>query len=549
MRRSERSPYLLGFDTEDDTQGNPFLFTATHERGQFHARTRDGFLYRLEELARRVWDDGRVLEAWATNLEYDLINVFGLERMHEIRFRFGRSYLVSAQWRLIDFRDTVRHLPMGVAELGPLVGLKKLKRSKSLRYAMRDSAITFRAARFLHQTYKRFKTRPRTTLASTAYAIWAGQFFQEEVRAAPHEVRDAARIAYHGGRTEPFAIGSRDRVRVIDAASMFPWAMIQGPFPVVWGPYRSVRPGADPLPHGLYRARLTIERAPGAIPFRTDNGTVYPIGSWVTWITGEEALYLRELGEGCRILGGFEFLETVRPFDRYVQTLFDLKNRTRGPERTLYKLLLNALYGKFGQRGGRIVFQPLQLYEKRRNPPPARIWAGQAIYRVETPPPPWGNVLWAAIVTARARVRLHRELSRVRADGGVPLYCDTDSIIYSGGKRRYPKRAERAGDFESRGVYRSVRIEGKKEYGLEIRKGLWIVHAKGVPFAARPDFLTTGRARYQKPMRLLEASARGLRPNVWSEREKVRRVSYAGRRRTADGALAPLIVRSGEIIG
>lgn len=548
-RRSQRPRYLAGFDTEDDGKGNPYLFTCTHERGSFHATTRGEFLDKLHELARTVWARGELLEAWATNLEYDLVNVFGMERLGEVRFRFGRAYLVAATWKLIDFRDTVRHLPLSVAELGKLVGLKKLRRSKSLRYAMRDSSITYRAARFLHDTYARFKVSPRSTLASTAYAIWANVFFDREVMPAPPEIIEAARVAYHGGRTEPFLIGSRDRVKAVDVASMYPWAMTAGPFPVVWGPYRRASATDVPQATGLYRVRLVIRNAPGPIPYRTDNGTIYPIGAWVTWMTGEEVLYLRELGEDAHVLGGYVFNETVRPFDSYVETLFELKNKTRGSERILYKLLLNALYGKFGQRGGRIVFQSLRDYERRQNPPPARIWGGQAIYRVESPPPPWGNVLWAAIVTARARIRLHRELLRVRELGGVPLYCDTDSIIFNGaGSLRYPKKASAAGEFETRGAYRSVRIEGKKEYGLEIRKGLWIIHAKGIPGAdAKSDYLRTGRARFMKPMRLLEATARGMQPNVWSEREKQRRISYRERVRQADGTLAPLIVRLGRV--
>lgn len=550
VRRSQRPRYVAGFDTEDDSHGNPHLFTCTHEKGSFHATTRTAFLDKLRDLALDVWRSGKLLEAWATNLEYDLVNVFGMERLGEVRFRFGRSYLVAATWKEIDFRDTVRHLPVGVAELGKLVGLRKLRRSRSLRYAMRDSSITYRAARFLHTTYARFHVRPRTTLASTAFAIWDREFFDRTVYPAPPEIRKAAQVAYHGGRTEPFLIGSRERVRAIDVASMYPWAMTQGDFPIVWGPYRRVRAGDDPQATGLYKVRLSIKSSPGPIPFRTENGTIYPIGTWDTWITGDEALYLREIGEGVSILGGYLFLETCRPFDDYVSTLFTLKNKTRGSERVLYKLLLNALYGKFGQKGGRIVFQPLRAYEKRSDPPPARIWGGQAIYRVEGSPPPWGNVLWAAIVTARARIRLHRELLRVRASGGVPLYCDTDSIIFNGCPLRYPKKASAAGEFETRGAYRSVRIEGKKEYGLEVRKGLWIIHAKGIPGdVAKGDYLRTGHARFNKPMRLLEATTRGMQPNVWSVREKQRRVTYKERRRTADGTLAPLIVRSGRLIG
>jgi len=165
------------------------------------------------------------------------------------------------------------------------------------------------------------------------------------------------------------------------------------------------------------------------------------------------------------------------------------------------------------------------------------------IYRTEAPPPPWGNNLWAAIITARARVRLHQEILALRAAGARVLYCDTDSVMYTGIPPMHSMKAEKAGDFETRGVYKRLLIAGKKEYGLENESGTWEFHVKGVPFDERGPYLRSGYASFQRPTRLLEGARNGNRPNVWGLREKRRHVDYSSRARTRDGLLAPLIIR------
>jgi hypothetical protein len=543
----QRKPYLLAFDTEDDSHGTPFLFCAVHERGSYHTADRSEFLFYLRELATRQWNAGRQLEAWATNLEYDLVNLFGPERIAECSLRFGASYLVTARWKRVHFRDTVRHLPLSVKELGKLVGLPKLRRSSSVAYCLRDTTITYRTARFLHETFKRLRVRPRNTLAATAYALWSERFFDREVRSAPGEIVKAAREAYHGGRTEVFRPGMSGRVRVIDANSMFPWAMISDELPVPWGPYRKARLDDEAHPLGLYRVLVRSDIAVPILPVRMEDGTAYPNGAWQAWITGPEVLYCRARGVDVRIMGGFHFLEACRPFDSYIARMFQLKNQSRGPTRLMYKLLLNSLYGKFGQKGGRIIFQKLRDYERRPDPPLARIWNGLAVYRVESKAPPWGNVVWAAFVTARARIRLHREIERIRERGGTVLYCDTDSVFYTGARVRYPARAEKPGEFESRGTFRSVLIVGKKEYMIETRKGSWTAHAKGIPASVRREYLETGRASFQRPTKLRESVRTGDTPNGWKTRTKVRHASFNKRSRNVDGTLRPIVYREGRL--
>lgn len=547
--------YLVGWDTEDDSNGTPLLFAFVHEKGHYVTQDADAALDFLAFTAREQRGHGRTVEAWATNLEYDLVNLFGRERLRELFFQFGRSHLCGARWKRVEFRDTLRHVPASVAELGRIIGLEKLEgnlfnkrqRNKSIRMsarlltrATRDATITYRAAKLIGETYAEFDDRPRLTLPATAYKIWLASFWKRPVYPVVEEIRESAGRAYFGGRTEAFALGTFKGVRVIDASSMFPWAMTAGPFPVPWGAFRRVRAGAPVAPGGLYRARVESDLAIPVLPFRSKAGNVFPVGKWTGDYVGEELLLHAELGGKVRVLSGFEFLESARPFDGYIAEMFHRKQSARGPMRNVYKLLLNSLYGKFGQQGGRVRACSLEKFAKLKvRPIDYRIWNGIAIWQQETPAPPWGNNIWAAIITARARVRLYREFMALRKKGARILYCDTDSAIYEGPSADYPLKAKAPGDFEARGKYRSVLIVGKKEYGLEDEKGAWDVHVKGVPFAERRKYLETGKAEFQRPTRLREAARKGLQANLWRDHTKERHVNYSNRRRSRDGGLLP----------
>ena len=559
MRSSGRE--VAGFDTEDDGQGNPFLWCITHESGRYHARTANEFLERLSRMGEDARARGRTLELWATNLEYDLCNTFGPERISEVALRFGRSALVGARWRRIELRDTMRHVPASVAELGELVGLRKregdlfsAKRSRNFRRYLtrcqRDASITYRFATLLREGYARFKMAPKMTLASTALAIWREGFWKREtVRPSP-EIWSAAFEAYHGGRTQAFAAGTFPDVRAIDAASMFPWAMIARPLPLPWGLYRRVRRGARVYANGIYDVRVRSNVALPVLPVRTKAGTVYPNGEWRAWYVGEELLAAMERGVSVYVHQGFEFAEQCEPFKGYVAKMFALKQRARGVNRLLFKLLLNALYGKFGQRGRVVRAMPLAKFmELETAPLEWRAWNGLAIFSEEGTPPPWSNMVWPAFVTARARVRLLAEMERVRAAGGRVLYCDTDSAFFTGAKRlRYPGKATRPGTFENRGTFRSLLLVGKKEYALQRGANVWDIHAKGVPYAERMRYLREGIAEFDRPTRLREAARGGLKPNVWRRVRKQRRVSLIEGASQRDGALpVPRITRGGNV--
>lgn len=541
----------MGFDTEDDGNGNPYLFCFVSEDGVYHcdnAEQARGFISSFSERLAR--DKNLSLELWATNLEYDLVNLFGREKIRDLHFHFGKSNLLGARWKgkRISFKDTFRHVPSGVATLGEMVGLPKLSDNhRGIRYCIRDATITFKTAKLIHKTYSSIGAKVRLTLPGTAYHLWKKSFWKRDIFRPHKEIWDAAKEAYHGGRTEPFAIGEYDNVTVIDAASMFPFCMTQGDFPIPWGPYERIKKRSftgrfDAM--GLYLVDCSSNVSIPSLPFRTSRGTFFPNGSFVGWFCGEEIAYFISQGGKAGFIDGYCFKEKARPFDDYVRQFFSLKQKSRGAMRDVYKLFLNALYGKYGEKGERVsIMDATKFYETWNGETDARIWCGLAIFKVSDMPPQHSNMLWSAIVTARARVHLHKQIRKVIEYGGRPLYCDTDSIIFSGSGPTYQSHTTTPGDFETRGCYKKVLIVGKKEYGLQNVDGTWEIHVKGIPFSERERYLRTGTATFKRPTRIKESSRIGVNANVWREITKERRISYTDRTIAPDGSLIPLIIR------
>ena len=544
-----KNRFIAAFDTEDDGKGNAYLWAIVHSKGSWYSYDRNETLEYILTLARDLNVHNTILEMWATNLEYDLVNLYGEDRIRELSLRFGKSYLVGAIWKghNTQFRDTVRHIPQSVKELGKLVGIPKLTMRKgqkeNVAYCVRDAAITYRTAIWLNRLYASFNIIPKQTLASSALSIWRDNYWRKEVKLPLPEIYRNSKEAYYGGRTEAFAIGSYENVRVLDVASMFPACMIANKFPIPWGPFRRFHKGDEIEATGIYKVSIDSQIERPFLPVKTTKGTIYPNGRFTGWYCGNELQYAVERGVNVRIIKGYGFIEFDKPFDGYITEFYERKQKARGSARLGYKLLMNALYGKFGQTGDKTIAVPIENFVRmKRIPDSYRIWNGICIYPIKGEPPPWGNNIWSALITAYARIKLAREIEKISQAGGRVLYCDTDSIIFAGAEKlKYPTKAPEIGAFELRGNYSKIHIAGKKEYGLCDEKGNWEIHVKGVPMVARADYLFNGTASYSIPTRLREAARRGIKVNEWNEKTKTRKVNFDERGRKPDGTLAPIV--------
>lgn len=90
------------------------------------------------------------------------------------------------------------------------------------------------------------------------------------------------------------------------------------------------------------------------LPFRHDGGLYFPKGTFTSIQFSEELRYAKELGyEIKNIRRGLSFDKRENVFYKYVNEFYKIKeqeSKTRGALYFVVKLLLNALYGKFGMK-------------------------------------------------------------------------------------------------------------------------------------------------------------------------------------------------------
>ncbi|GAI96919.1 unnamed protein product, partial [marine sediment metagenome] len=229
---------------------------------------------------------------------------------------------------------------------------------------------------------------------------------------------------------------------VVDVNSLYATVMHHGKFPCKYVKSRN-HCTIDTLRYNLQSkaviATVLIETDEPAYAVKR-NRTIFPIGRfWVT-LTTPELVYA--LGHNhIRKVGRFVFYEQEKLFTGYVKRMYDLRLEFKSAGVESYseicKLLLNSLYGKFGQKA--------EVWEKIGDCPNERdrtevVFSPDSNHR--------GMIRYllgevfeltgyeecfnsfpaiASTVTAYARMYLY-ELMKM-AGAGNYFYCDTDSLI------------------------------------------------------------------------------------------------------------------------
>lgn len=487
----------------------------------------------------------------AHNLEYDLVNLFR-RRLRCLEWRFFGGRLMSAKLlgTKITFWDSLHHsYHAPLSSLGKAVGLTKgsiplasLERGRitkaAIRYGIRDAEIVWKYMEGQQKNYLTIGAEMKTTAPATALDYWRRQFLQEGLPIITEPVRRYFKRGYYGGRVEIFRMKARGRIEYHDVNSLYPTVMLEQ-YPDISDLHNRGRHGvADvivdvpdmdipPLPHRLASGKL-----------------VFPVGrfrgSWCTCeIDYAKTLGVRVLKEHSRVgAGGLR-----RPFKGYVLDCFAARLKSVSPlENTMWKFLLNSLYGKFGTDGkSQKLVDPESVRDRLTG---EEFYIGDlVVVDVKQTPPPYANMLWAAWTTALARIRLHRGLLAV-ARVGEPLYCDTDSIIWRNPDCKRPLRVGKAlGQWKREAEIVAFEAKAPKVYQYETREGI-VTKAKGVPRTSAAEFFATGAARFRRPFRLKEAARSGETANVWKEHEKCLRSDYDKRIMLADGGTAPLRLSS-----
>jgi hypothetical protein len=492
---------MLALDTEDDSQGTVTIINF------YDGCTHTTF---TDRLSAWQWLLGQGHESvWACNAEYDLVNLFGVWLGKMCTLQYVRSGLLRASLRdaPIVFYDTLRHWPISVEAMGGYLGLPKLAQNfQSVEYCQRDTEIVWKFAAEMLDRYARMGLRVRATLPAMALQLWRS-LCRLDPQTLPQGITDYFRRGYYGGRVEVYQFGRiRGPVYHYDVNSLFPFVMKTKRYPHL-SHWREVT-SCNLRREGMATVTIALpETRYPCLPIRTTtSGILYPFGVLTgTWCYPEIRQAVADGGRIMRVERVIEFSETCDPFSRFVD--LGWSRRQSAPtefDRVFWKLVMNSLYGKFGQTDG------LEMIFDDKS------------FTLDTVAP-HANVIWSAYVTSYARVAL---LHHLRGAGHV-YYTDTDSLFTpvecaTGGA---------LGDLKRVGVYDDCEFIGNKIYRVDA-----LYRAKGIPKAGVQDFIRTGRAVYSKPARFKESRRSFLRANVWYEYEKHLTAEYTKRILLSAGA-------------
>ena len=349
--------------------------------------------------------------------------------------------------------DTINYFAGALSQIGKSIGIPKIqypKRGASAaewdEYCCNDVTIIKQAVLMFRSLIKEHDLGNfQRTLAGQAFTAYRHRFMSTPIMIhGDTDVCQLERDGYYGGRVECFYLGARkESLWYLDINSMYPAAMATQPFPCEYrGSFYGITMEIlqQLLQSSMVVARVSLKTDKPFYPFRYKQRLVFPIGTFATTLCTPELQLALDHGHIQQVEWGARYKKAFL-FANYVETLYTLRQRYTAEENPTFaflcKILLNALYGKFGQNGK--VWQTVGEWDKGdyitivEQETPASIIRvfrqrlGLKQERVRHGETDNSFPAISAHVTAYGRVQLLQLIEQ--AGSGNVLYCDTDSLV------------------------------------------------------------------------------------------------------------------------
>lgn len=454
---------IIGFDVETHSDDNLFYHGGVTVGGEYKV-----FYDKIEMikyiLTKPVFTNKALLVA--TNLGFDLTALFfNTPYWNDLDILMTHGRIISAtikqknkNKKKVTFIDTMNYAPFSVAIMGDILGKKKLKSPKCLGkipknnkekreleiYNKRDCIISAGFVELLQKGIISQGGKLKITIASTAMDIFRRKYLRQPIRKEEAKIKveglDVNKLlfeSYYGGRTEVFNRGRIENAKVYDINSLYPTAMIKEYPNPSYPVYK--KQGTKELINereGVTRVKLHCPymKYP-LLPMRIGGKLVFATGEITGVYTNVELRKALELGYEIIELGEtIYYKKTFYPFKEYVLDMYEkrLEQKKKGsPQELVYKLLLNSLYGKFGQKEiSKTEFYNIdslepKVLEEIRNDPLVMYHDDHNAVKTEKMicDAPYVLPILPSYTTAYARLILYDYIIKHNA-----VYCDTDSI-------------------------------------------------------------------------------------------------------------------------
>lgn len=436
------------------------------------------------------------------------------------------------------FLDTMNYVKKSLLSIGEMIGLEKMtidfnncSFDELKKYCYRDVEIT---QKFILNWIDFLKDNDlgnfKYTLASQSFSSYRHRFMKTEI--GIHNIKKAIeleRLSYRGGRNEVFKFG-KEYSYIYDVNSMYPFVMACNRYPTkIIGFYQNGNIGS--IERAIKRgfgiiADLEIETKENFIGIKRDR-LIFPIGKFRAYLTDPEIEYLLKSGGKILKVNSYCIYEMDYIFKDFVNFFYNERLKARDDNNLIksemFKIILNSLYGKFGQKINNWIELGLYDYKTEND----RIdtvyntdtktytilkYYGGKIFKSDGYIEGYNSlVAIPSFVTSYSRIYLY-ELMKIAGIENV-LYCDTDSLFLNVDGHNNMLKSDLIDDkklgylkLEKKG---NINIFGCKDYNFnKVRK------TKGVSKNAR--VLSKNKFEYTQFSKIKTSLRKGLLDGIYN---------------------------------
>ncbi|MBA7528709.1 hypothetical protein ES705_20897 [subsurface metagenome] len=310
----------------------------------------------------------------ARNMVFDFTVLRGCESLrkegYKLRFFHNNGVSVIVNVRKgknsLVFLDSMNWFTESLAKTGDRIGIPKMDidfetclKKELIAYCRNDVLIEVENfLLFIKFLEGNAISRLCYTKASTAMAAYLLRHYHTTIYI--HNNAEAIKLerdSYKGGRCECFYIGEPDyeSYYVVDVNSLYPFVMRNNEYPVKYkhiGYNISVKELTDYIDNYAVVAKVGIDTDEPVYAVKRKL-TLFPIGCFTATLCTPELKYALEHNHITKVYD-YVIYEQANIFKSYVDTMYALRRDFSSAGVKEYekicKLLLNSLYGKFGQK-------------------------------------------------------------------------------------------------------------------------------------------------------------------------------------------------------
>jgi hypothetical protein len=625
LKPSTNEVEIIAFDTEDNSRGAPDNFICA---SFYSAKEQVNFFDRDKAREYMLLKRRDPVVFFAHNLGYDLANLDYPEG--SVKQIVAGSKLIGGLYKynnkVCRFMDTGNFFcGASIKSLGKLVGDYKLEfdisriknkdpesldyetKTDAATYCMKDAEICYKISQKLFDLTRKHQTRFKAfTAGSLSLRMYRTKHMNQEWSCRDQTINNYERTAYYGGRTEVFDYNKFDSVYYEDINSSYPTAMYYHDLPKPWSFNLVNKPRWEDIKdyHGISLVTVKVPKMNiPPLPYKHPKSgkLIFPFGTWTGSYVNKELVMAEKYG--CEILkvhSAITYGESFNPFKDYIETFHKLKSNSTGIEKDFYKMLMNSLSGKLGEKrhtsirihqsdliicscygsrfkDGRCLNCSGYSLGGQQAIPDSQGWISLRGNRL--PDPAHSFPCLIAYITAAGRIKLYEDRLKYQDI----IYCDTDSSVSPNDHSL--NRGNELGMWDMKKPY-NFKAYAPKFYEMDYMKEekLYLVNKlKGVPknhmfyykcnnghLITHPECIgkcvirhfensnfcaTCGIAlldknksfRYERPIKLSEGIHRNKKPNLWELTDKVVSLIDDKRFRLPDGTSEPLYIQDNDV--